>query len=476
MKIFTVKKAILGLVLIFVLAAAIGVYKNREYVQQLPLGCAFKAKALCAAIFVSGRDAAAVESEDMGFNPLFKLFTPKIDMSKKTVSCSLLGTGIFKRKAIYVEGLGPVLLSGVNEKAIRQWRPEIIPAEPAHPEKISWPQGDLPPAGPPSANVDIIKVNQAVEKLFLETHPDKKLHTRAVVVVHDGRIIAERYGKGITKDTPLLSWSIAKSMVNALVGIMIIRGAMDIKKPAPVTQWQETNDDPRRAITLEHLLRMSSGLDWVEIYAEKPISDVNMMLFLQPDMASFAAAKPAVAPPDKEWRYSSGATNIICRIIKEKAGSLNDYWNLPHRELFNKIGMRSAVWSTDASGTFIGSSFVYATARDYARFGLLYLNDGVWQGKRLLPAGWVKYSATPAPAAPQGQYGAHFWLNGGEGTPPKKRPYPRLPADAYFARGYQGQIIAIIPSCNLVTVRLGMTYDNEWGMEDFLAGIIEAVR
>lgn len=474
MKIFTAKKTVLILLFIFILAAAIGIYKNNAYVQQLPLGCAFKAKALCAAIFVSGRNAETVEREDMGFNPLFNLFTPKINMNKKTVSCSLLGTGIFKRKAIHVEGLGPVLLSGVNEKNIRQWRPEIIPAEPAHPEKIPWPQGDLLSVAP-TANVDMKKIDNAVAKLFSEENPRKKLYTRAIVVVHKGRIIAERYGDGITKDTPLLSWSIAKSMVNALIGIMVQQGKIDIRKPAAVPEWQNV-DDPRRAITLDKMLKMSSGLDWVEVYAEKPISDVNMMLFLQPDTAAFAASKPQIAPPDKEWRYSSGTTNIICRIIKERTGDLNNYWKFPRQELFNKIGMRSAIWSTDATGTFIGSSFVYATARDYARFGLLYLNDGVWQGKRILPTGWVKYSTTPAPAAPQGQYGAHFWLNGGKKIPPNERPYPKLPGDTYFARGYQGQIIAVIPSHKLVVVRLGMTYDNVWGMEEFIAGIIDAVR
>jgi len=475
MKKFSAKKIVISLTLIiFAAATVIAIYKNREYLQQLPLGCAFKAKALCAAIFVSGRDAETVAREDMGFNTLFKLFTPKINTHRKTVSCSLLGTGMFKRKALHVEGLGPVLLSGINENTIREWRPEIIPAQPAHPEKIPWPQGDLLPAGNPK-NINMARIDKAVAKLFSEENPQKKLYTRAVIVVHKGRIIAERYGEGITKDTPLLSWSVAKSMVNALVGIMVLQGKIDIRKPAPVAEWQ-SKDDPRRAITLDQMLRMSSGLDWVEAYAEKPISDVNMMLFLQPDMAAFAAAKPLIAPPDKEWRYSSGTTNIICRIIKEQTGNLNNYWNFPRQELFNKIGMRSAIWSTDASGTFIGSSFVYATARDYARFGMLYLNDGVWQGKRILPAGWVKYSTKPAPAAPQGQYGAHFWLNGGTGVASAERPYPKLPADTYFARGYQGQVIAIIPSYKLVVVRLGMTYDNEWGMEDFIAGIIEAVR
>jgi len=474
MKVFIPKRIVLVLVLVFIAAAILGVYKNREYVQQLPIGCSFKAKALCAAIFVSGRDDKTVEREDMGFNNLFKLFKAEINLPEKSVTCSFLGTGIFKRKAIHIDGLGPILVSSADEKNVLAWRPKIIPAEPAYPEKIPWPQGDLMPSEAPSANIDMAKIDSAVEKLFMENSPQKKLYTRAVIVVHDGRIIAERYGDGITKDTPLLSWSIAKSMVNAIVGIMVMQGKIDIKQPAPVQEWQSAND-PRHYITPDHMLRMSSGLEWTEAYAEKPISDVNMMLFLQPDMAAFAAGKPQAASPDKEWRYSSGTTNIICRIIKDKTADINDYWNLPRRELFNKIGMRSAVWSTDARGAFVGSSFLYATARDYARFGLLYLNDGVWQGQRLLPAGWVKYSVTPTPAAPQGQYGAHFWLNGGAGVAPEERPYPRIPADTFFARGYQGQIIAVIPSCKLVIVRLGMTYDNEWGMEEFIKRVINAL-
>jgi CubicO group peptidase (beta-lactamase class C family) len=152
------------------------------------------------------------------------------------------------------------------------------------------------------------------------------------------------------------------------------------------------------------------------------------------------------------------------------------YWNFPRRELFNKLGMYNTIWGTDATGTFVGSSFLYATARDYARFGMLYLNDGVWQGERILPEGWVAYSTTPTPAAPQGQYGAHFWLNRGKGSEPNNRPYPQLPADSFFAMGYQGQTIAIIPSRRLVVVRLGMTYDDNWGMEPFMKTILGAIN
>ena len=215
----------------------------------------------------------------------------------------------------------------------------------------------------------------------------------------------------------------AKSVTNALVGILTMKGKLSLKGPVPVPEWQKAND-PRQVITLDHLLRMSSGLEWVEAYAERPVSDVNMMLLLKPDMAAYVASKPLAAKPDTVWRYSSGTTNLIRRIIRDALGTKESYWEFPRRELFNKIGMRSAIWETDASGTFIGSSYLYATARDYARFGLLYLNDGVWQGERILPEGWVAYSTTPTPAAPKGQYGAHFWLNGGKDSNPQDRLIP----------------------------------------------------
>jgi CubicO group peptidase (beta-lactamase class C family) len=162
-------------------------------------------------------------------------------------------------------------------------------------------------------------------------------------------------------------------------------------------------------------------------------------------------------------------------MIRDVLGSREEYWAFPRRELFNKIGMRSAVWGADASGTFIGSSYLYAAARDYARFGLLFLNDGVWQGQRILPEGWVAYTTTPTPAALKGQYGAHFWLNRGKTSDPAGRRYPQLPQDTFFAVGYQGQIIAIIPSHKLVIVRLGMTYDDNWGMETFIKSVLSAI-
>ena len=354
------------------------------------------------------------------------------------MTCSFLGIGLFEKNAVYVDQLGSVLLSGVAEETVRGWKPNLPPPEPADPATVPWPMGDRLPEGPRRASsIDLGKIQSAVDNVFVESDPKKKLYTRALLIVHDGRLIQESYGPGITKDTPLLSWSMAKSVTNALIGILQRKGKLSLKEPAPVPEWQKA-DDPRRAITLDQLLRMSSGLEWVEAYDERPVSDVNIMLLLKPDMAAFVASKSLAAKPDTVWHYSSGTTNLIQRIIRDRLGTREAYWEFPRRELFNKIGMRSAVWETDASGTFIGSSYLYATARDYARFGLLYLNDGVWQGERILPEGWVAYSTTPTPAAPQGQYGAHFWLNGGKDSNPAGRRLSPTAGGHIFRQGLSG--------------------------------------
>jgi len=193
-------------------------------------------------------------------------------------------------------------------------------------------------------------------------------------------------------------------------------------------------------------------------------------------MAAFAAARPLRYAPDTVFEYSSGTSLLLSRIVRQTIGDQAAYWAFPRRALFNRIGMRGAIFQPDASGTFVGSSYVYATARDWARFGLLYLNDGVWEGEKILPEGWVDYTRTPSPTAGNGEYGAHFRLNGAAVALPEKRMFPRLPPDAFFCRGYQGQLTAIIPSRRLVAVRLGLTWDSEWGGDDFLAAVLAAVE
>jgi CubicO group peptidase (beta-lactamase class C family) len=271
-------------------------------------------------------------------------------------------------------------------------------------------------------------------------------------VVYDGRIITERYAPGFTKDTPLLGWSMTKSVTNALVGILVQQEKMNLKDSALMPGWRK-KDDPRRNITLDQLLRMSSGLKFLEQY-DNITSDVNTMLFTKYSASDYAADNPLGVDPDTQWYYSSGTTNIITRIARLASQlSQSEWFRFPREELFNRIGMNSAVIEPDPSGNFVGSSYMYATARDWARFGLLYLNDGVWKGNRILPEDWVSYSTTPTPHSLPGEaYGAQFWLNF-----PNPDPWlPFLPDDAFMALGHESQAVIMIPSRNTIVVRLGL--------------------
>jgi hypothetical protein len=469
------RRIILGLlVLLFAAGAYVG-YKNREVIEQLPIGSGAKAKTLASALFLQGRDEATVLAEDVGYHPLFKYFKAKIDRENKTVSVSFLIPGLFKKTAVYLDKIGAVLLNGVKEADIRAWKANIPDPLPADAATRLWPEGDRLPDEPDIAGFDATALAAALDRVFAESDPANLKRTRAVVVVKDGRLIAERYAPGMTRDMPLHGWSMTKSLTNALVGILVGQGKLDIKAPAPVPEWAAAGD-PRHGITLDQLLRMTSGLEWYEEYAEHPVSDVNRMLFMRGDMAAYAAAKPAKHAPDEVFEYSSGTALILSRIVRSAFADQAEYLAFARQALFNRIGMRTAVIEPDASGTMIGSSMGFASARDWARFGLLYLNDGVWAGERILPEGWVAYTRSASPAAKNGEYGAQFWLNVGPPGTPDKRPYPKLPADAFFCDGYQGQIIAIIPSAGLVIVRLGMTWKGDWGTEDLIGGVLAAVH
>jgi CubicO group peptidase (beta-lactamase class C family) len=444
--------------------------------QKLRLACAYKAKALANGLFVQGLDRRRLTWEDTGSNPLFHLAWARIDRERRTVSCSILGTGLSRQTAVHVDGIGAVLPAGVEEESVRAWR---VPAGPAASAAAAepWPTGDAPAPGnaraPASAGLDARKAASAVERLFDDRGRRPPIRTRAVIVVQDGRIVCERYAAGIGAGTRLLSWSMAKSVVSVLVGIVAGQGRLRLEEPAPVPEWSDPRD-PRHGITVSELLRMSSGLAWSETYGEQPISDVTRMLFLEPDMARFAAARPLAEKPGAAWCYSSGSTNIVCGILRGLFASQEEYLAFPRRTLFDRIGMRSAVWGTDAAGTLVGSSYLFATARDYARFGMFCLADGIWQGERILPEGWMAWATTPTPTDENAEYGAGFWLNRDPPDASRARAFPKLPPDFYYANGHEGQMIGIIPSRRLVVVRLGMSWGSDWGREDFLAELLEA--
>jgi CubicO group peptidase (beta-lactamase class C family) len=263
-----------------------------------------------------------------------------------------------------------------------------------------------------------------------------------------------------------------KSIVNAMTGILSKQGKLNIHAPAPIPEWQQ---DERRNITIADLLHMSSGLKWWEYYFAP--SNATNMLFKEKNMGPFAASLPLKSRPGTVFNYSSGTTNLLSYIIRQTLGD-NAYYRFPYEQLFYKIGMNSAVIETDAGGTFIGSSYGYATPRDWARFGLLYLNDGVWNGERILPQGWVKFTATPAPAknaVGKDSYGAMWWLNAGPATGPNQRKLPDVPADCFSCEGFGGQYVWVIPSRKLVVVRLGLDEGDSLDPNKFLSMVIKAL-
>jgi len=473
LKNFTIKRICFGIFIILVLAIAYFVFSNLDLIKAAPIGAGYKAKILCSGIFVSFRDEESILSEDLSYPPDMNIINAKVDYENKSVTASVFG--IIKKKAIYRAGQGCTILSDKSEAELRSQSAEIPAPLPENPETIPWPTGDLMLSGEIPPHMDRELLDEATLKAFFEHQPERPRRTRAVVVVYDGKIISEHYAPGFSKNSLLLGWSMTKSVTNALVGILVGQGKLSIHDPAPVPEWRESGD-PRGDITLDQLLRMSSGLKFLEAYADNPLSDVSTMLFHKPDTGAFAANMPLETKPDQKWSYSSGTTNIISRVIRQTIGNQAEYASFPRRALFNRIGMRSAVMEMDASGTYVGSSYMYATARDWARFGLLYLNDGVWEGERILPEGWVAFSSTPTSTAPQGLYGAHFWLNRGNPNNPEDRPFPQLPTDMFLAQGVQGQTVVIIPSYKLVIVRLGMSHYGDWGFVSLVEDILHAIK
>ena len=430
--------------------------------KLLTIGAAYKAKLLCTNTFFAARDPSIVLRDDL--NGLERIIQTKIDFTEKTVTAWL--TGIPEQQAVFIDSLGCILPAGIDKHDFqRQWVNWIAPTNPGMKHSTESSISDI--TAPPGNNHQ--QLYAAIDKSFADSVSDGRKQTRAILIVHNGQLIAERYAPGITKNTPLLGWSMTKSVINALVGLLVKQDKLSIHNAAPVPEWSDASD-PRSQITLDQLLRMSSGLEFDET-SGAIISDVTQMLLRQPDAAAYAIAKSLQHPPNSHWHYSSGTTNIISRIIREKTGGTTvNVVSFLHNELFHPLGIKQALIEPDASGNLLGSSFMYATAREWARFGQLYLQDGVWNGKRLLPKGWVVYSATPTFTAENGLYGAHFWTNGGTGTDKSKRPFPALPADLYYAAGYKGQRLVIIPSRKLVILRLGWTDD--YSMEPLLRDVL----
>lgn len=445
--------------------------------RAAPVGNGFTAKYLCSSTFIAGRDPRRAYSEDVApVNPLAGLVRWRIDRRRMAATADILG--FFRATALYRRGCGCTLLAGGSEADLRRQTFFQVPqaaGPPAGRDSLPWPRGRGAPEDPAGLGVNRAMLAAALDRAFAEpAAPVPTRRTRAVLVVYRGHLIAERYAPGFKADMPFPGWSMAKSVTNAMVGVLVRQGLLDINAPAPVPQWRRP-DDPRGRITLDQLLRMSSGLEFEETYT--PLRDAARMLYASTDFAAYAAEKPLAGRPGSRWNYSSGTANLVAGIVRRSMEKqTRPYYAFIYREFFHRIGMDSAVLEPDPSGTFVGSSYIWATARDWARFGLLYLRDGVWEGRRILPAGWVAYTVTPAPAAPRGEYGALFWLNAGPASDPSRRLWPRAPRDTFAAQGFRGQKLFIIPSRELILVRFGSTGSHSaWDSDEFIADILAAL-
>ena len=387
----------------------------------MPIITGYAAKNLASAIFISGREQADVEALDLHFS-FIQFDKNKVDYANKTVTSRFLWA---QSTAAYREGYGVTLLRGKNQEAFLS-EAYPLPLEETYEDYLQKEESE--------ALVPIAKA--LVDDHAYNGHPF------AFVVLHEGKVVAERYAEGIGPETQLLSWSMGKSFTNALIGIMAGDSLVDIHAPMDIPQWQ---DDERKAITLNDLMQMQSGLQWNENYGNR--SDVNLMLHREEDMGLYALEKPLEHEPGTFWYYSSGSTNLVMRYLRGKFASDEAFLSYIRERLFAPLAIARAHFEPDMSGTPVGSSYLYVTARDYARFGQLFLDDGCIEGRRILPEGWVDYTVTPASAS-EGRYGAFFWLN-------RSHACPDAPEDTFSCQGHDGQEIYIIPSQELVVVILG---------------------
>jgi CubicO group peptidase (beta-lactamase class C family) len=412
-----------------------------------PIMAGMAAKTMCSCVFVMGRTPESVVQKELSVFPGLSKAGIEFKDSSAVTARVLWSVS----KAIYRKGQGCTLLAERSEQEVRQQSPALPTLPPLNADTVAWPNGDLV-STPPVAGLNYDAVQAALRLAFEETNPEQPKNTHAVLAIYDGQIIGEQYASGFDKHTLFMGWSMTKSLNNAMVALMVKEGKLNPDAPAPVAAWQ---NDERKNITLSDLLHGSSGLAWDESYFLP--GDFHNMFMHSDDKGGFAASKELEYPPNTFFEYSSGTANLLSKITREAVGDEN-YPRFAYDKLFHKIGMRHTLIEPDASGTLVGSSYGYASARDWGRFGLLFLQDGIWNGERILPEGWVKYSSTPAPAAPIGQYGAQFWLNAGAPNDPNHCYHPGLPNEEYGAEGFEDQYVFIFPSRKLIVVRLGVSH------------------
>lgn len=436
-------------------------------VTPTELGLAGYAKVLCSAVFVSGRDPQEA-ARNSGFFMLAEGerdgVTWDIDRDSKRVRMTRKGIA---RSALFYGDQG-CIIQQKNKDGIF-FTPVAVKTKLPAADTQPWPMGDRPSNDPLPAEIDQARLNAATNAAF----SDPEALTAAFVVVYKGRIVAERYMPGITKDTQLESWSMGKSLTATLFGLLVKDGVYTLEQEAPVPEWQRPGD-PRSKIKISDLMRMSSGLRFIagqdpDYAPDKGYPDHMLIYTGAIDAFQHSITRPLQFPPGMEGRYRNSDPLTIGYLVKQAVRKRGEeYLSFPQRALFDAIGIRRQVLETDPYGNFLLTGYDYGTARNWARLGLLYLNDGVWQGRRLLPEGWVKFVSSLAPAWKRPVYGGLFWVNGDGAW--------NLPKDAYFAAGAGGQRTFIVPSHHLVVVRMGHFRGDRAGMKALNAALLELVQ
>ena len=422
---------------------------------KLTLISGYSSKYIASSAFIAGHSKSYIEANDNNI-PNIKLATNELDYPMNKASARVFG--LQKREAIYKEGLGAILLpKGVSPSDLDNF---LIPRRNLTPIEKPYPIGHLAPLDTVLPTVDYLAIQDALALVFEDNHIQK---SRSALILYKGQLIGEKYIDGFGPDTPVLGWSMTKSIMATIYGILEYQGNLKVSDPVALKDWA---NDERARISIDDLLRMQSGLAFEEDYSV--ISDVTNMLFNESDMAQVAIDKPSIAKPGDIWSYSSGTTNILSKYLKSFSSDAQKYLDFPYAQLIDKIGMHSMVIETDMMQTFVGSSYGWASTRDWARFGLLYLQNGVWDGSRIFSENWVNYISTPTKAS-NGAYGAHFWLNA-DGN------LKDVPRDLYSANGHDGQHVYVIPSKDLVIVRTGLGERPDYRANDFIAAIVAAVE
>ena len=458
------RKTILRAIGILLLAAFLFILKFSWDIGRIASGMV--SHTLCTNVLMLGRSQAAVEATDL--NVLQRKFaTSTVNKKEKTVTATF-GFGPFGNSSIsvYRPGCGCGVAGDFSIDEIKQ-QSNLRYKELSNNTQQAW-----QPINDTLAGVNYAALNKIVNGAFEETATaiEDTKNTRAVLVHYKGNLIAEKYGDGFHGELPLRGMSMTKSIISALAGVLAHQGKLEVSKTTGLPAYEQATD-ARKDITIDQILKMTAGYDYNEAYESDPRNLLNTMLMTQGDMADFADDVPLRATPGETWDYQTVHSVLLSKIVRNHAGSFEEYMKLVHEEFFDRVGMHHSFLQADATGTFIGGAFAYASPRDWMRFGLLYLNDGLNEnGERVLADGWVKYTNTPSAASLKNRgYGAQFWLN----AKTNNQWIPNAPEDMFAAKGHYGQYVVIVPSMELVIVRLGQTYNTKaFDVDEFIVNIL----